>query len=116
MAARQLDSGQPAARTPWPRKSARVALDADVTLRRPGHIKFRVKVHNASRHGCKIEFVDCPRLDDRIWIKFDGLECLEAVVCWIDGHVGGVEFEKPIHPAVFEAIFQSTDVAPRRSQ
>lgn len=61
-------------------------------------------MHDASRYGCKIDFVEKPRLDDRVWVKFDGLEALEGLVCWVDGFTGGVEFEKPIHPAVFEML------------
>ena len=51
-----------------------------------------------------MDFVEKPRLDDRVWVKFDGLEALEGRVCWVDGFTGGVEFEKPIHPAVFETL------------
>jgi hypothetical protein len=32
------------------------------------------------------------------------LETLSAVVCWVDRHVGGVEFERPLHPAVFAML------------
>ena len=41
---------------------------------------------------------------DRAWIKFEGLEPLEAEVCWVKGFLTGVRFAKPIHPAVFERI------------
>ena len=81
-----------------------MSLDAEVTLRRPGQTSFRVRVFDASCHGCKVEFVDRPKLDDRAWVKFEGLEALEAVVCWIDGYVGGLEFAKAVHPAVFSRI------------
>lgn len=81
-----------------------MALDAEVTLRRPGHNNFPVRVYDASAHGCRIEFVERPRVHDRVWVKFPGLEALEATVCWVQGFVGGVEFEKPIHTAVFDAL------------
>lgn len=51
-----------------------------------------------------MEFVERPKLDDRIWVKFDGLEALPAYVCWVNGFVGGVHFEKVIHAAVFERL------------
>ena len=88
----------------WPRRSSRTAVDAEVILRRPGQLSFRVRVHDVSPTGCKIEFVERPKLDDRVWIKFDGLEALEASVCWVDGFVAGVALEKPIHPAVFDLL------------
>lgn len=92
-----------------PRQSTRVALDAEVTLRRPGHNNFRVRVFDASPQGCKIEFVERPRLGDHIWIKFGDLEALQAIVCWMSGFAGGVRFEKPIHPAVFEMLVAKLD-------
>lgn len=102
----RFDSGRPQSRAPWPRRSPRIAVSAEVVLRRSGQHTYRVRVHNMSRHGCKIEFVERPKLDDRAWIKFDGLEALDALVCWVDGFVAGVEFEKPIHPAVFELLLK----------
>jgi hypothetical protein len=32
------------------------------------------------------------------------MELLEARVCWIDGFTAGVEFQKPMHPAVFDLL------------
>lgn len=86
------------------RKSARVALSADVTLRRTAHGGYRVQVFDASPDGCRVEFVERPELDERVWVKFDGLDSLEALVCWIDGFNAGLEFEHPMHPAVFETL------------
>lgn len=86
-----------------------MALNAEVTLRRPGQPHYRVRVHDASCHGCKVEFVERPKPDDRAWIKFDGLEPLEALVCWIDGFVAGLEFVKPIHPAVFNRMIPGSE-------
>ena len=89
-----------------PRKSERVVLTAQVTLRRAGQPNYRVEVHDASPHGCKLEFVERPRLDELVWVKFEGLEALEAFVCWVENFVAGVEFQNPIHPAVFETLIK----------
>ncbi len=89
---------------PRPRKSSRVALSAEVTLRRAGKRTYRVKIFDASSHGCKVEFVEKPKIDDLVWIKFDNLQSLEAIVCWIQGFDVGLEFESPIHPAVFDML------------
>jgi len=93
-------------RVPRERRSVRVPLEAEITLRRPGQQTYRVRVHDASPHGCKVEFVERPRLDERVWVKFDGLEALESLVCWVDGFVAGVEFVRPIYPAVFNLLVQ----------
>lgn len=87
-----------------PRKSARVGLTAEVTLRRAGKSVYRVRVFDASPQGCKLEFIERPDLDEFLFVKFEGMELLEARVCWIDGFAAGVEFQKPIHPAVFEML------------
>ena len=85
----------------------RVSLDAEVALRRPGRATYKVKVQDASPHGCRVEFVERPALAERAWVKFEGLEPLEATVCWVKGFAAGVQFEKAIHPAVFDRLMTS---------
>ena len=82
---------------------------AEVVLKRTGNPKFRVKIHDVSTHGCRVEFIDRPRLDEKVWLKFDGLEALSANVCWVEGPDAGVEFERPIHPAVFDLLLKRLD-------
>ena len=90
----------------WPRKSERVAVSADVIMRRPGQPNYQVRVLDASPHGCKVEFVDRPCANERMWIKFEDLEALEAEVAWVEGHVTGLRFAKTIHPAVFDLLVE----------
>jgi hypothetical protein len=87
-----------------PRKSARVPISAMVKLRRRGHHNFTVQVYDLSPEGCKLEFQDRPELDETVWVKFEGLELLQATVCWIEELRVGVEFQRPIHSAVFDHI------------
>ena len=87
-----------------PRKSERMAIRAMVKLRRRGHHNFTVKVFNLSREGCKLEFLERPELEETVWVKLEGLELLQAKVCWIEELCVGVEFESPLHPAVFKTI------------
>ena len=94
---RPSDMGQP-------RKSVRVALDAEVTVRRTSGRSYRVRVFDLSPHGCKVEFVERPSLDERTWIKIDGLDALEGLVCWTDGFVAGIDFVRPMHAAVFDHV------------
>ena len=86
------------------RRSERFPVVAEVALRRSGKLNFRTSVFDLSPHGCRIQFVERPRLEELVWIKFDGLEALEAQVCWIDGLKAGVAFSAPIHTAVFEQL------------
>ena len=98
------DSKQEPLRALYERRSDRVTLNADVVLRRSGQAKYRVRVHDASQHGCKLEFVERPLLDERVWVKFDGLDAIECAVCRVEGFVVGVEFLQPLYPAVFESL------------
>ena len=79
-------------------------MSAEITLRRTGHVSFRVKIVNISPQGCRAEFVERPKLDELVWVKIDGLQSLEAMVCWVRGFEIELEFERPIHPAVFEML------------
>ena len=89
---------------PTPRRGERVSLSAEVGLRRAGIHPFRVHVFDLSLEGCKIEFVEVPALGEHVWVKFDGLDSIEGTVRWLDGHYGGVEFERPIYEPVFRRL------------
>lgn len=90
--------------TPPLRQSDRVEINAEVVLRRAGQIRYRVCLYDLSPEGCKVEFVDRPRLAECVWVKISGLQPLEAVVRWIEGAAAGLEFRKPIHPAVYQSM------------
>jgi hypothetical protein len=87
-----------------PRRHERVSVEGEVTMRRSGKVSFRVHIYDLSPEGCKAEFVERPELDEQLWIKFDGLEALEARVRWLSGAKAGVRFSRPLHPAVFDLI------------
>ena len=101
---RHLDSGFRKAGAQSPRKSPRVSIAASVKMRRRGRHNFTVQVFDLSREGCKLEFLERPQLDETVWVKFDGLEGLEATVCWVEGTCVGTEFLRPIHSAVFDML------------
>lgn len=89
-----------------PRHSERILLSADVSLRRLGQNSYRVKVTDVSAEGCKVDLVERPRIGEHMLLKFDGLEVLDAEVCWVNAYIAGLRFEKPIHPAVFDLLLQ----------
>ena len=88
------------------RKSERVSIDAQVTLRRAGQHHYRVHAYDLSPLGCKLEFVERPQMDEHVWVKFDGMEALEGHVCWTEGFVVGIEFTRPMYQPVFDALLQ----------
>lgn len=105
-----LDTGTKPVRAHCPRRSSRVALSAEVILRRARQGSYRVKIFDVSPNGCKAEFVERPRLDETVWAKFDNLEAIEATVCWVRGFDVGLEFQRAIHPAVFDLLIQRLKV------
>jgi hypothetical protein len=108
MKPRGLDSGHQPARKHSPRKSARVTISAEVQLRRRGHHNYCVSIFDLSPEGCRVDPLEKPQLDEELCVKFDGLEALVATVCWIEGNTAGVEFQRPIHPAVVDLIVKRT--------
>jgi hypothetical protein len=100
-----------AERAHWPRRYERTSLSAEVSLRRLGKFTYRVRVFDVSPDGCKVELVERPRLDEHLIIRFEGLESLEAAVCWVDGMTAGLHFERSIHPAVFAMLVERLQAA-----
>jgi len=111
---KSFDAGGKPERAPSPRKSARIGLAAEVSLRRSGQHNYRANVYDVSEHGCKVEFVERPALDEIVWVKFEGLEALEANVCWVDEFAVGLEFQRPVHPAVFEVLLERLANSPHQ--
>lgn len=95
---------EPDANPARPRKSPRVSLQAEVQLRRSGQHHYLVNVFDISPEGCKLEFVERPRLDETVWVKFEGYDAIQSTVCWIEGHTVGVEFARPIYPSIFQMM------------
>lgn len=86
------------------RSAERVLTEALVTARRHGGPSFRVRVHDASREGCRVDDVERFRPGEPVWIRFPGLEPLEARMRWQDEFTAGLHFLHPIHPAVFDLL------------
>ena len=86
------------------RVSNRFPITADVSLRRRGMATYGVRVVDLSAEGCKVELVERPRGGERMTIRFEGLEAMDAEVCWVEGFQAGLRFERSIHPAVFDLL------------
>ena len=86
------------------RVALRVEVMGDVSLRAAGKNSYRVRVLDLSTNGCKVELVDVPRNGDRMRVKFDGIESLDAEVCWVESHCAGLKFERQLHPGVLDLL------------
>jgi hypothetical protein len=97
---------EPAARRHCPRQVERSLVSGEVSVRRAGKPSYRVRAFDASRLGCRCEFVERPSIGEHLWIKFDGLESLDSEVRWVEGSAVGLTFSVPLHPAVFDLLLQ----------
>ena len=84
------------------RRDDRVPLDAVVDFRRAKEHRYEVRVHDLSAHGCRIDLPEHVSNLDTIWVTLPGLETLQSAVRWESEWLAGVEFERPMHPAVFD--------------
>lgn len=78
----------------------RRTIAAEAQLRRSGNLNYMVRAYDLSQQGCKLEFVEKPRISEPVWVKFDGLAAIEARVRWTEDHILGVEFASPIDSRV----------------
>jgi hypothetical protein len=79
-------------------------LAADVEFRRRKEPHYVVPLHDLTAQGCRIappERVDCGEL---VWVQLPSLESLSSRVKWSGSWQSGVEFDRPMHPAVFDMI------------
>lgn len=88
------------------RKAERTPLHADIDFRRTGEHRWRVNIVDVSPQGCRVELPVRVATDDKIWITFPGLEAIQGKICWVDEWIAGVEFDRPLYPAVFEMVEQ----------
>lgn len=87
-----------------PRRAKRVALRADIEFRRTGEHRWRVNILDFSPEGCRVDIPVKVDVDDTVWISLPGIETIQGTVCWVREWEVGVEFTKPLHPAVFEMV------------
>ena len=83
-----------------------VALGAG--LRQRGAHAVTVQVLDLSTHGFRaathLELV--PGSD--VWLKLPGLESLHSRVAWMQGHLMGCQFVRPLHPAVLQMVVRAS--------
>lgn len=84
------------------RRSARRETGIRSALRPRGMGSIPVQVTDISAGGCRIEVRPTPYPDSTVWLKLPGLEAWYARVAWVGEDVAGLEFTKPLHPAVVD--------------
>ena len=85
------------------RRGARPQLPSSRCAAGP-QLSFLGHTFDVTRYGCKTEVIERPSIYEHVWIKFDGLDSLEAIVCWVEESSLGLMYKDPIHPAVFDML------------
>lgn len=106
----QFNPEEQAERDEVPRKHNRIELDVQLALRRTSRQAYYGRALDLSPLGCRVEFVERPKINETMWVKLDGLDAIEAVVRWVDGFFGGLEFVRPIYPVIFEMVLKRLGV------
>lgn len=86
------------------RKAARTHVELGAGLRQRGASVVTVQILDLSTDGFRAStHLDLPPGAD-VWLKINGLEALHARVAWMNGHLIGCAFVRPLHPAVLQMI------------
>jgi hypothetical protein len=94
------------------RRSARFSTGSQIHARRIPGVNFEVPLDNVSSGGCKLEMLeDCEEGEDVI-ARFPDLEPLGGRIRWTMGPTIGLQFTRPIHPAVFGSLLQRLSEQP----
>jgi hypothetical protein len=65
----------------------------------------KVALSDLSIAGCRIEAVYMTlAVGQRIVLKPEGMEGLNATVSWSSGPSAGLKFDHPLHPSIFEHL------------
>jgi len=86
------------------RQSDRFTSCAPIHARRIPGTNFEVPLDNISAGGCRIETLEECEEGDDIIARLPHLEPIGARVRWTIGRATGLQFTRPIHPAVFNSL------------
>jgi hypothetical protein len=87
-------------RRQWPR----LPLEADVEFRRKRETRYRIPMYDLTPQGCRIASPERLLSGEMIWVQLPSLESLSCSVKWTAQWQSGVEFDRPMHPAVFDMM------------
>ena len=82
------------------RRHLRRPVNIGAGLREPERPASSVTVVDLSTDGCGIELASHVTVGARVWLKLPGLESWDARVAWCDDGRAGLQFIRPLHPAV----------------
>ncbi|MCT2558609.1 PilZ domain-containing protein [Tsuneonella sp. YG55] len=86
------------------REDIRAPLEVAISVRERGGHKMPATMLDLSCAGCRIKGAPLTRGTEDIWVRIPGLESLPARICWAEEGANGLEFERKLHPAVFQRM------------
>jgi hypothetical protein len=86
------------------RRSPRTPLAADVEFRRKRETRYTIAMHDLSAHGARISSPERVIPGETVWVQLPSLQSLCSRVTWSSEWQSGIEFERPMHAAVFDMI------------
>lgn len=86
------------------RRTPRLAISLQASVRERGRGAFSVTMLDLSTNGCRIELMSDLEPGSWIWFKLPGLEARYSRVAWCRGCFAGIEFETPLHDAVVDCL------------
>ncbi|HJS40350.1 MAG TPA: PilZ domain-containing protein [Sphingomicrobium sp.] len=84
----------------WPRRR----VEAKAEFRRKREMRYSIPVHDLTAQGCRIGSPERLIRGETVWLQLPSLESLPATVRWTGLGVSGVEFDQPMHTAVYEMM------------
>jgi hypothetical protein len=91
---------------PARRLHQRTSVQGQISMRRLGSFGFDIRVRDLSAIGCRVELIESVGAGDHVVARLPGLEPLGATVIWSDERCAGLQFNRPIHPAVLDLLLE----------
>ncbi|MGB3165455.1 MAG: PilZ domain-containing protein [Alteraurantiacibacter sp.] len=86
------------------RHDCRKHVDIECEIRVGAKAWRKKKLRDLTPEGFQVEFLDVPGRGTPVYIRFAGIQMLEAEVCWGKADSAGCRFVNPISPYVFDHI------------
>lgn len=84
-------------------RAQRVSFDLPVRLRF-GARRVAALLKNLTCGGARIEGLEALRAGDKVTLALPSLAPKSATVAWATGDSAGLEFDRPLHPDIFEEL------------
>jgi hypothetical protein len=88
------------------RRAERHATDISAGVRERGRSRLEIDVVDLSTHGCKIEFRGVLIVGAHAWLTLPTLESWSARIAWMEEGKAGLDFTRPLHPAVADRLIR----------